>query len=426
MPAENPYAGAGKIKKASRIIVPLCVAVILTVLALLYFAGGFFHSIRGVKYDDDGNELWHYSIDWKGKLTIGGDLDDVEEHIWMTIEMDYYYRGQKTARLQKIVHSIQIEDGVTAIGKNYFSGFGRVKELTLPPGVVTIKDNAFAAMGLERIYIPASVSTIDGGAFAFCDRLTEVQLEEENPYFSLAGNALMTKDGTALVRYFGRPDETSYTVPDGITELADRCFAGLDNLKTVELPEGLRRIGDGAFQDCGALAEIAVPEGVAEIGDRVFKCCYLLEKAALPDSAEQLGNGLFLSCQKLTEVRLPSGMTAVTDDMFDDCESLTELTVPATVQKIGRDAFCGSGLREFTVPEGVTYIGTNAFLWCHQLTSLTIPASVTGLGLYPFGECEHLKNIYFGGTTEQWQALLSTAEKGDHGVTAAVTVHCNE
>lgn len=54
---------------------------------------------------------------------------------------------------------------------------------------------------------------------------------------------------------------------------------------------------------------------------------------------------------------------------------------------------------------GVTNIHDGAFSGLPNLTSITIPNSVTTVGNSPLVGCSALKNIYFSGTNEQWDAI---------------------
>ena len=56
----------------------------------------------------------------------------------------------------------------------------------------------------------------------------------------------------------------------------------------------------------------------------------------------------------------------------------------------------------------LTLIDDYAFYSCRSLETITLPASLTSIGDSAFGSCEQLKDIYFGGTAEQWRAIKET------------------
>ena len=57
------------------------------------------------------------------------------------------------------------------------------------------------------------------------------------------------------------------------------------------------------------------------------------------------------------------------------------------------------------IPNGVTSIGRRAFSHYSRLTSVNIPNSVTSIGMSAFYDCIKLRNIYYEGTEEQWNAI---------------------
>ena len=57
------------------------------------------------------------------------------------------------------------------------------------------------------------------------------------------------------------------------------------------------------------------------------------------------------------------------------------------------------------IPNGVTSIGRRAFSRYSRLTSVNIPNSVTSIGGSAFYDCIMLRNIYYKGTEEQWNAI---------------------
>lgn len=63
-------------------------------------------------------------------------------------------------------------------GDYTFHGFKKLTSMILPNGLVKIGSNSFAHSGLKMINIPDKVTTINGDAFAYCDKLTKVIIGE--------------------------------------------------------------------------------------------------------------------------------------------------------------------------------------------------------------------------------------------------------
>lgn len=67
-------------------------------------------------------------------------------------------------------------------------------------------------------------------------------------------------------------------VPEGVEEIAPGAFAGMKNLRRVQLPKTLRRIGAAAFYGCENLTQITLPAGLVELGTAAFKNSGLCRK----------------------------------------------------------------------------------------------------------------------------------------------------
>ena len=85
----------------------------------------------------------------------------------------------------------------------------------------------------------------------------------------------------------------------------------------------------------------------------------------------------------------------------------------------------------------VTSIGNEVFFGCSELTSIEIPSSVTSIRNFAFWFCSGLKDVYYTGTQEQWNAI-SFGSGGDasdvfgaydedlgQNISIPFTLHCN-
>lgn len=82
--------------------------------------------------------------------------------------------------------------------------------------------------------------------------------------------------------------------------------------------------------------------------------------------------------------------------------------IPNNIKNIRMNAFesC-TGLTSVTIPSSVTSIGAEAFYGCTGLTSITILKGVKNIGLGAFHNCNSLKDVYYGGTWEQFKKIVN-------------------
>lgn len=74
-----------------------------------------------------------------------------------------------------------------------------------------------------------------------------------------------------LIRYHG--DDNHVTVPEDITEIGSKAFAGCSTLRRVTLPESMLYLRADAFKDCTALEMMTLPEHLASIEYTSFQNC---------------------------------------------------------------------------------------------------------------------------------------------------------
>ena len=257
--------------------------------------------------------------------------------------------------------------------------------------------------------IPASINgvavkTINVGAFSECAGLTAINVDADNLKYASIDGVLFSKDKTDLVMV---PVKKSglYVIPNGVTTIGAGAFGDCRGLTGVTIPGSVTSIEAQAFWGCAGLTGVTIPGSVTSIEAQAFEGCVGLTDISIPDSVTNIGHYVFQECKNLTHVRLPSNVTSLYGT-FDGCTSLTSITIPASVTNIEDGAFryC-TGLTDIIIPGGVTTIGEVAFYSCTSLTSITIPSSVEEIKRSAFGDCTSLKDVYYGGTEAQWNAI---------------------
>ena len=206
-------------------------------------------------------------------------------------------------------------------------------------------------------------------------------------------SAMKIEDGECVVSVGSAKGTEEIIIPkkiDGsrVVALDKRGFAFLDTLKSVSVPEGVYFIGDEAFLYCFALESVALPDGITHIGERAFEACHKLRTLKLSRGLERIEQKTFYHCYALSQVSLPDGLVYIGRSAFGGCSSLTEIVIPHSVKLIDEYAFAGTAITEIYIPEG------------------------TRLLRYVFNGCDDLKRITYGGTQEQWEAMMRDNEYG--------------
>ena len=235
-----------------------------------------------------------------------------------------------------------------------------IRNVVIESGVTRIGDNEFLYCdAIQSVTIPDTVTSIGNVPFDDCRALTVFYVSDDNPCFTAKDGVLFDISLSTLIACPAGRQEQAYEVPDSVTE-----------------------IGKGAFSQCAGIRSVTLPEGLTSIGDHAF-----------------LWSGL-------TEITIPDSVTSIGRAAFDECRSLRSVTIGNGVTSIGVGAFqyC-TALQSVTIPEGVTAIAPYTFVGCLRLTSITIPAGATSIGSCAFDRCASLKDVYYGGTEDEWSGI---------------------
>ena len=323
-----------------------------------------------------------------------------------------------------------IEDGVTHIGQEAFSGCTSITSVVIPDSVTYIEWGAFMnCTSLKNVEFGCGVTDIDGFAFGYCTGLENVVLG------------------------------------DNVKIIHEAAFEGCESLEKVVLPSGLKEIWDQAFNDCGSLIDITVPSSVISIRDHAFSDCvliryngtksqwmsiatesnweenndFILEYLAEEELEYKLNangqgytvtglgtcydtviipstyNGLpvtriddyaFSGNTSITSVVISDSVKSIAGTAFYKCSNLLEIKVDAQnawhcdvdgvlFNKAKDTLVCypiGKSESSYTIPNGVISVDRYAFA-CSRLAVIEIPESVASVEFRAFAECRNLTFI---------------------------------
>ena len=305
------------------------------------------------------------------------------------------------------ITSLSIPASVTKIGSGAFQGCVALKNVTFNEGSagdITFGSNAFAnCTEIETIDLPSTVQAFDGTVFNGCSKLTQIKVNDNNPYLNASNGVLFNESYSTLI-YYPRGlavDSTAINkLPwDKITTIGAAAFSGHKTLKSFEIKKGVTAIGDGAFQNCLSLATLTYEEGAAAgttltIGKSAFANCAALASVSIPDYTTVIGDAAFTSAP-FTAFEMPSAVTTIGVDAFA-YTMIKKITIPANVTTIGAGAFQSTKLSSVTVAESDTLFTftssstKGAFKGCSSLLSIDLKNRATNIGNYTFSGCSNL------------------------------------
>ena len=221
-----------------------------------------------------------------------------------------------------------------------------------------------------------------------------------------------------------------------ITDCKESSASGAITIPSEIDGKPVTSIGYNAFSYCTGLTSITIPNSVTSIGTYAFYGCSGLTSITIPNSVTSIGDWAFHGCSGLTSITIPNSVTSIGGLAFHNCTGLTSITIPDSVTSIGGWAFNGcTGLTSINVASGNNYYSSNNGVLFNKKktalirypegksqTSYTIPNSVTSIGGVAFDGCTGLKDVYYTGSKDEWEAI-SIGEYNDRLLNA--TIHYN-
>ena len=168
----------------------------------------------------------------------------------------------------------------------WYSYHRNLTHLVLEEGITKIGENAFSGCDAltGALLLPSSLNTVGDNAFEGC--------------IGLSG---------------------TLALPDDLTSIGANAFHGCSRLSgDLTLPKNLNKIGRWAFQDCaGFTGDLMIPDTVSEIGESAFYNCSGLDGALrLSGNIKAIEANTFKNTRFGNRVIIPAAVTRIGDNAF--------------------------------------------------------------------------------------------------------------
>lgn len=268
-----------------------------------------------------------------------------------------------------------------------------VSSLSIGEGVKKIGDRAFEGLGITNLTITASVIEIGVGAFWHCPIETLAVAEGNTKYF-FKNNCLIDKTTHTLVAAFGNGTISKDFVwggSDGKTKIFDITSVGngafaYTQTESMVIPSNVKTIGEFAFAH-SALKQVVIESGVKNIGAKSFYMSENLQTVSVADSVQSIGRNAFEGTKYYADKENENGIVY-----------------------IGKVAYAYRGnkadITDIEIKDGTVGIADHALGYMKNLKTITLPASVKHIDSMALLGCTNLKNIYYNGTDDGWNAIV--------------------
>lgn len=341
------------------------------------------------------------------------------------------------------IKTIILPDSITKIGIRAFYKCQQLTSINIPDGVKYIESDIFyGASAVEYIEIGSGLQNLQkipycvGCAnyvngqyqrdYLYRTVIKEINVSDDNKYFTSLDGVLYNKDMTNLLAVPGNTDITELIIPDTVTEISSYGVYFCQNIKKIVIPESVVSIGENCFSGC-SMSQIVFESKDCEIFDSelTVKCSEIvgyvgstaeayankygipfvdIESDILPEYISYENHGTYVEitgCDKSTEkVVIPAMIEGlpvkrIADYAFSNCQNLISVSLPESITYIGVQAFSYCyNLESINLPYSITKIHDGTFYMCKALQSVEIPENVETIGYKAFYECSQLSEVY--------------------------------
>lgn len=156
----------------------------------------------------------------------------------------------------------------------------------------------------EEIYINSSMDYFyyDGNRFLI-DKGVLKDVQVESGLVHIPDTVTEIRRSAFLdARLLGRME--ALFIPSSVRKIERLSFAGMANLRMVELQAGIVTLEQGMFRNCMDLEFVKLPDTLRTIESRAFENCLKLRAVELPRVWVQMAEDAFLNCVNLRDKRI--------------------------------------------------------------------------------------------------------------------------
>ena len=370
-------------------------------------------------YDSSKELLLGCSPDAKGTIEIPDTVEEVGENCFMGCDNISINFSSPANFAETAISGCTNIQGITApynsddFGVIYTKPLNGISTFSIGSGSVSVENDIgilFCDRNANGTYsVPSDITYICENAFANCERVF-VNLDNNDKLKSIGANAFLEsgdyKDSSKWVNNVltignyavaaRKIISGTFTLPDGIKGIADKCFekcTGLTGFNCGTMSR-LRFLGSKLFSGCSLSLKNNVKlssnaETLSYVGEDLFDS---RTDDASTRETKYIGNVLISVSSDVTNFEIAAGTKNIAAGAFSGCTKLQSITIPDSVKLINKNTFksCIS-LSSVTMNNRISEIGANAFSDCISLGEIAIPDSVKEIGHLAFYGCTEMK-----------------------------------
>lgn len=299
-----------------------------------------------------------------------------------------------------VLYENYTENGESGVELRFYPSAKTTGEFTIPEGVTALGPNSMQTGRFSSVTFPKSLRSINSYALCGCINLTSVTLPDGVTFgserevnvnkgagafsgcTSLAEVENFPADIIPLGIFQGDVALTSFTIPEGVKELRDRCFSDT-GITDITVPASVTMLGNGILGGVNTsevTVHFAKGSQLQSVGKNIFNST---PYKAIFDMSDEAAIDAFTKAGYTIDM---SGVTIPSDGIFQyDFAGAKKLAIQGFVK--GLD---DSRKEKMVIPDevedwAVTTIAENAFKEDYnKIKEVEIGANVSAIGSYAF------------------------------------------
>ena len=218
--------------------------------------------------------------------------------------------------------TVTLPKTLESIGSRAFSGCRRLKSINIPTGLQIVEEYAFGGCtGLKEVNVNSlddwltvlfrgdhntplcygAVLKVNGETLTEAD-INGKQYVKSGMFckyrllkrVSVGGNTRIISE-----KAFAECESlTDVQINNGVEKIGYKAFYRCP-LHSIRLPDTLQSLGPEAFKDCDKLTDVTLGKGLDSIKEATFSGCVSLERIVIPDKVHMISALAFADCPKL-------------------------------------------------------------------------------------------------------------------------------
>lgn len=301
-----------------------------------------------------------------------------------------------------VLYENYTENGKSGVELRFYPSAKTTGEFTIPEGVTALGPNSMQTGRFSSVTFPDSLRSINSYALCGCVNLTSVTLpdgvtfgSEREVNVNKGAGAFSGCTSLAEVKNFPGDIEaipigifqgdvalTSFTIPEGIKELKDRCFSDT-GITDITVPASVTTLGNGVFSGKNTeevTVHFAKGSQLQSVGKNIFNST---SYKAIFDMADEDAIDAFIKAGYTIDM---SNVSIPSDGIFQyDFAGAKKLAIQGFVEGLE-----DSTKEKMVIPDkvkdwAVTTIAENAFKEDYnKIKEVEIGANVSAIGSYAF------------------------------------------